>query len=191
MASRFHSRIGVAKFVSVGVAITLVASSVAPLSQTAGAVVPPSASLVSFTADATSNTGAFSVPVSAIPAATFSPVGGSQSTGVQSISLGRISLGRISLGRISLGRISLGRISLGRISLAPNGQLSSVRAALNSIILSDISVTYPHGCADTASTTPCTNWAGILAGTEHCSTLSRRTGSLCSHPRTSASTRAA
>jgi len=130
----------------------------------ASALTPPTATLTAFTTtdpSGAARTGAFSVPVAAIPGAAFSPQGASASTGIQSVSLGRISLGRISLGRISLGRISLGRIALNNASL---GRIAVGDAALNGMLLSDIPITYPSGCG---GATPCTNWTGVLAGSNY------------------------
>ena len=141
--------------VASGCAIALAAGA---LSVSPAGASTPAASLASFTAGATGATGAFGVPVSAVPPAVFSPAGTGQSTGVQSISLGRVSLGRVSLGRVSLGRVSLGRVSLGGTYLPA---LAGARTALGGMLLSDIPISYPSGCAGSA----CTNWPGVLAGT--------------------------
>ncbi|MDQ1479528.1 MAG: large repetitive protein, partial [Actinomycetota bacterium] len=117
----------------------------------------PSASLTALVADPTANTGAFAVPVTGIPGQAFHPQNASDPGPVQSIGIGRIGIGRIGIGRIGIGRIGIGRIGIGRIGL--------VDATLGGVLLSDLPISYPHACADPNSTTPCTGWSAVLAGT--------------------------
>ena len=146
-----------------GLLTGLVSLGVVGVSATAAsATSTPSASLTSLTADPTANTGAFSVPVTGIPGQAFHPQNASDSGPVQSIGVGHIGVGHIGVGHIGVGHIGVGHIGVGHIGV---GHIGLVDATLNGVLLSDLPISYPHGCADPSSTTPCTGWSAVLAGT--------------------------
>src|SRR5437868_11098177 len=88
----------------------------------AHALSTPAAALSALTVDPASSTGAFSVPVSAIPGQAFhsqdnAGAGPVQSVGVGHIGVGHIGVGHIGVGHIGVGHIGVGQIGVGHIAL--------------------------------------------------------------------------
>ena len=117
----------------------------------------------SFSATSPTVAGVESVPASALP---NSSAGGSTPAGARDPS--SVPLSSIALAASPLSSIPLSSIPLSSIAIPAAGDtaVAAAQQALSSMLLSDLSVTYPAGCGP-APATPCSGWAGILAGTPY------------------------
>ena len=107
--------------------------------------------------------GVESVPASALP---VSSAGGSTAAGAGDAASAPLS--SIALAASPLSSIPLSSIPLSSIAIPAAGDtgVATAQQALSSMLLSDLSVTFPAGCGQ-APATSCTGWAGILAGTPY------------------------
>jgi Bacterial Ig-like domain (group 3) len=117
----------------------------------------------SFSTTSPTVAGVESVPASGLPVSTASGATTGSAGDAASAPLSSIPLASSPLSSIPLSSIPLSSIA---VPGAGDTAVAAAQAALSSMLLSDLSVTYPPGCG-LAPATPCTGWAGILAGTPY------------------------
>ena len=119
-----------------------------------------------FASTASTVAGVESVPASALPVSNTSGPNQSGAGDAASAPLSSIDLAASPLSSIPLSSIPLSSIA---VPTTGDTAVAVAQAALSSALLSDLSVTYPSGCGP-APATPCSGWAGILAGTPFANT---------------------
>ncbi|MFZ0665977.1 MAG: kelch repeat-containing protein, partial [Acidimicrobiales bacterium] len=114
--------------------------------------------------------GVETVPESAISTSSVTGSTNSGSGDAASAPLSSIPLSSIGLDSSPLSSIPLSSIPLSSIAAPGGGSLPSgiqaAEQALESTLLSDLSITYPAGCGPSPATA-CTGWEGVLNGTPY------------------------
>ncbi len=108
--------------------------------------------------------------VETVPASVVPPSAVTGSSGAGASDAASAPLSSIPLASSPLSSIPLSSIPLSSIATPPSGDtaVTAAQNALSSVLLSDLSVTYPAGCG-AAPAAACTGWTGILAGTPYAS----------------------
>src|SRR3954452_788814 len=156
----------------------LVSTGMARVATTASAASTPSASVTGFSVTpGTTGPGAFDLAVKDLPSSAFAPSSGATDTPVAAIGVGHTGVGHTGVGHTGVGHTGVGHTGVGHTALnflgvghtgvghTGVGHTDVVDAAFGSMLIADLTIAYPHGCALTGSTTQCTNWEGIRAGT--------------------------
>ena len=159
----------IASFVALGGVVT---------GATRAYAITPAANLTALSSNpGTTPAGAFSLPVNAIPSQAFATNASNNPSPVESIGVGHTGVGHTGVGHTGVGHTGVGhtgvghtgiaRLALGQLGVGHTGvgHTDVVGAAMQNILITDLPIWYPHGCDDPASTTPCTGWEGVLAGT--------------------------